>query len=568
LVATERSAALRQHSGGKMRLSNRGVLSWLAVLVTLILVATACGGDTGQGDDQGSAAQGGSFTMGVCEPEFLVPQQDNETCGGQVLHTLFTPLVLFDAETSEPTFDGAVGESIETEDQKTWTVKLKDGWTFHDGSPVTAQSFVDAWNWGAYGPNLAGNSYFFENVEGYDALQCELNAAGTKCVSQPKAKEMTGLEVVDDLTLDVTLVDKFSQFPLTVGYNAFYPLPESFFDDPKAFNEEPIGNGPYQMDGPWQHNQSIKVTKFEDYAGDPGNADSIEFKLFGAEALDVMYRDLQGGNIDLVDSVPPEQIEAAKAEFGDRFVQSPSSSFTYLGFPTDDPRFADPDIRHAFSMAIDRQTIIDKIFFGTLTEAKSVVSPVVKGSRADPCGEVCTYDPDKAKQLLEQAGGWQGPLTLWFNNDGGHEEWMEAVSNQLRQNLGIQDIKFESFEFSEYLAKLDAGQVDGPFRLGWVMDYPSPQNYLQPIYSTTGSSNNFSYSNKQVDSLIDQGNAAPSIDEGIQFYNQAEDLILQDMPVIPLWFGLNQVAHSDTIDNVVIDAFSFARLEDVQVVQP
>ena len=549
------------------------VPAWLALLLAFALVGAACGGDGddggGGGGDDGEAQTGGSFTMSLCEPEFLIPQQDNETCGGQVLHTLFTPLVLFDAEDSTETFDGAVGESIETEDQTTWTVTLKDDWTFHDGTPVNSESFVKAWNWAAYGPNIAGNSYFFANVEGYDDLQCELNEAGDKCKSDPKATEMSGLKVIDDLTFEVTLTAPFSQFPLTVGYNAFYPLPESFYDDPDAFNDQPVGNGPYQMDGPWKHNQSITVKKFEDYAGDPGNADTIEFRIYGEDALNAAYRDLQAGNVDVLDSIPPQQIEAAKSAFGDAFIESPSSSFTYLGFPLYQKEWEDINLRHAFSMAIDRQAIIDAIFFGTLTPAASVVSPVVKGSREDACGEHCQYDPEAAKAMWDEAGGneiFKDGLTLWFNNDGGHEEWMEAVKNQLQQNLGIEKVTFESFVFEEYLGKLDAEEATGPFRLGWVMDYPSPQNYLEPIYSTEGSSNNFAYSNKEVDDLIKEGNAAASIDEGIEFYNQAEDIILEEMPVVPMWFGLNQTVHTDRIQNVVVDAFSFIRLEDVEVV--
>ena len=91
------------------------------------------------------------------------------------------------------------------------------------------------------------------------------------------------------------------------------------------------------------------------------------------------------------------------------------------------------------------------------------------------------------------------------------------------------------------------------------MDYPSPQNYLEPIYGTTGSSNNFGYSNKEVDDLIDQGNSAADVDAGIDLYNQAEDLILQDMPVIPMWFGKVQAAHSENVSNVVVDAFTSVR---------
>ena len=553
--------------------SGKRVPAWLALLFAFALVAAACGGggdDNGDDGGGGGEAGGGSFTMSLCEPEYLIPQKDNETCGGQVLHTLFTPLVLFDAETSEPTYEGAVGESIESEDQITWTVTLKEGWTFHDGTPVTSDSFIKAWNWAAYGPNIAGNSYFFGNVEGYDDLQCTLNKAGDKCTDEPKAEEMSGLTKVSDTEFTVKLTDPFSQFPLTVGYNAFYPLPESFFEDPDAFNDEPIGNGPYQMAGPWEHNQQITVEKYEDYAGEPGNADEITFKIFGEDALNAAFRDLQAGNVDVLDSIPPQQIEAAKTEFGDAFIESPSSSFTYLGFPMYREEFTDPKIRQAISMAIDRQAIIDAIFFGTFTPAKSVVSPVVAGSREDACGTLCEYDPEAAKALWDEAGGaelFADGMTLWFNNDGGHEEWMEAVKNQLQQNLGISKVTFEGGIFEEYLATLDAEGATGPFRLGWVMDYPSPQNYLEPIYHTEGSSNNFGYSNQEVDDLIAEGNKAPSIDEGISFYNQAEDIILEEMPVAPMWFGLNQTAHSPRIDNVVVDAFSFIRLEDVEVVE-
>ena len=122
-----------------------------------------------------------------------------------------------------------VADSITSDDSTTWTVTLKDGWTFHDGTPVTAASFVDAWNYTAYSPNAQSASYFFANVEGYDALQAETDDAGN-VTTPPSAEEMTGLKVVDDQTFTVTLSAPFAQFPVTVGYNAFYPMPESFVD--------------------------------------------------------------------------------------------------------------------------------------------------------------------------------------------------------------------------------------------------------------------------------------------------------------------------------------------------
>ncbi|MGH2589530.1 MAG: peptide ABC transporter substrate-binding protein, partial [Actinomycetota bacterium] len=272
------------------------------MLFSLALVAAACGGDdepdvaTGPTD---TGVTGGTWSMSICEPESLIPQVNAETCGSQVLKGLFTPLITFD-ENDQLVL--TVAESIESDDNINWTVTLNEGWTFHDGTPVTAQSFVDAWNWAAYGPNAAGNNYFFGpagvNIVGYDVLNEE----------EPTAEELSGLTVVDERTFTVELGAPFSEFPITVGYNAFYPLPESFFADPEAFNEAPIGNGPYMVDEEgWQHDVGINLLRYEDYAGAPGNADAVEFRIYAD--LDTSYRDVQAGNLDIGD-VPADQIEA------------------------------------------------------------------------------------------------------------------------------------------------------------------------------------------------------------------------------------------------------------------
>jgi oligopeptide transport system substrate-binding protein len=528
---------------------------WAVGAAVLALAATACGGgDDGDDEGGGEAASGGSFSMYLAEPESLIPGNTNESEGSQVLSALYTGLYDYNPETSEP--EAEMAESVESDDQINWTITLKDGWTFHDGTPVTAQSFVDAWNWTALSTNAAGNSYFFENVTGYEDLQAEEGAT-------PAATEMSGLAVTDDLTFTVQLVEPFSQYPLTLGYTAFYPMAEACLADIEACNEEPIGNGAYQMDGAWQHNQAIQLARFEDYAGTPGNADSVEFRIYSD--INTGYNDLLGGNLDIMETVPPERIPTLGTDFPDRNFTGPSSNFTYVGFPIYDTRFANAELRQAFSQAIDRQAIIDAIFNGTRVPAQSVVSPVVAGSRDDACGELCEYDPAAAKAKFDAAGGFQGTLNLWFNSGAGHDQWMQAVSNQLRQNLGIQDIVFEQKDFAEYLTILDAKTVTGPFRLGWVMDYPSPQNFLQPIYSTTGSSNNMGYSNPEVDSLISDGNQAANVDEGIELYNQAEDLILQDMPVIPMWFNRVDAAWSENVSNVTVDAFVQVDIAGVSV---
>ena len=526
--------------------------------VTAAMVLSACGGsDEGGSEGEGGAeATGGTYSIYVGEPENpLIPGNTTESEGHQVISALWTGLVEYAA-------DGAVeytgvAESIESEDNTTWTVTLHDGWTFHDGTPVTAESFVDAWNYAAYSPNANGASYFMANIEGYGDLQAPTNDAGEP-TGDPAATEMSGLEVVSDTEFTVTLATPFAQFPVTVGYNAFYPLPEAFFEDPEAAGRLPIGNGPYKADEEFVPGTGFTVSRYEDYAGEnPGNADSVEFRVYAD--LNTGYTDLQGGNLDVLPDMPPDALASAPDELGDRFLEAPSSGFTYLGFPTYDERYSDPRVRQAFSMAIDRQAISDAIFNGSRTPADAYVAPVVDGYREGAC-EYCQLDADRANELLDEAGfDRTQPIELWFNAGAGHDAWVQAAGNQLRDNLGVEYTLRGDLDFSEYLPLLDEQGVTGPFRLGWSMDYPSPQNYLEPLYSTAAlppnGSNATFYQNPEFDELIQQGNGASSNEEAIEFYNQAEDLLLEDMPIIPMFFDLEQAAHSENVSNVVIDVF-------------
>ncbi|MGY1695128.1 MULTISPECIES: peptide ABC transporter substrate-binding protein [unclassified Geodermatophilus] len=539
-----------------MKLSKRRS-ALVATGLSAALLLTACGGGDDSESGSGSGGgEGGTFSIYIGEPENpLIPSNTTESEGHQVLSSLWTGLVQYAA-------DGAVeytgvAESIESEDNTTWTVTLKDGWTFHDGTPVNAQSFVDAWNWGAYSPNAQGASYFFSNIQGYDELQAPTDDAGNP-TGEPAATEMSGLQVVDDQTFTVTLASPFAQFPVTVGYNAFYPLPESFFEDPEAFGTRPVGNGPFQASEDFVPGQGFTVTRYEDYAGDePAKAEEVEFRVYAD--LNTGLNDVEAGNLDVLPDMPPDALAGAEDTFGDRFIEAPSSGFTYMAFPTYDPRYSDKRVRQALSMAVDRQAISDAIFSGSRTAADDAIAPVVDGYREGAC-EYCTLDVDRANQLLDEAGFDRSqPIDLWFNAGAGHDAWVEAVGNQLRENLGIEYTLRGDLDFSEYLPLQDEQGMTGPFRLGWSMDYPSPQNYLEPLYSTAalppaGSNASF-YSNPEFDSLVQQGNGASDNEQAIAAYQQADDILLEDMPIMPMFFDLEQALRSENVSDVVIDVF-------------
>lgn len=542
----------------------------MAVAMAGVFALSACGGS----DDGGSGSSGGStggsgdgtWSMYIGEPENpLVPGNTSETEGGQVVDSLWTGLVEY-ADDGTVEYTG-VAESVESEDNVTWTVTLKDGWTFHDGTPVTASSFVDAWNYTALSTNAQGGSYFFANIAGYDELQGETDEEGN-VVAEPAATEMSGLTVVDDQTFTVELTEPFSIFPTTIGYTAFYPLPESFFEDPEAFGQQPVGNGPFRATTAFQPGVGIETERFEEYAGDePAQSGGVEFRVY--TDVNTAYADVQAGNLDVINPIPPDAIGTAEDEFGDRFAEAESSSFTYVGFPTYDERFADPRVRQAISMAIDRDAIVEAIFQGTRVAADAAVAPVVDGYREGAC-QYCELDVDQANQLLDEAGFDRSqPVELWFNSGAGHDAWMQAVGNQLRENVGVDYQLRGDLDFSQYLPLADEQGFTGPFRLGWVMDYPSAQNYLEPLYSQAAlppnGSNTAFYASDEFDQLIAQGNSADSPEQAVEFYNQAEDVLLEDMPITPMFFGLNQYVWSERVGDVTVDVFTRVNAADVTV---
>lgn len=548
---------------------HRKKLRFSAALLVLALGAAACGG--GDGGDSGNNTEGqsgGTFSYTVTNPENpLVPGNTSESEGAQIVDALWTGLVTYNVDSSEVEMNG-VAESVESEDKTLWTIKLKEGWTFHDGTPVDAQSFVDAWNYTALSTNAQGASYFMENIEGYEALQAETNDKD-EVVKPPAAKELTGLTVVSPTEFTVKLKKPFAQYPVTIGYNAFYPLPKAFYADPKKFGEQPIGNGPFKADGPFVQDQGFTMSRYEEYAGDEkAKADKVEIKVI--PDVNTAYTEVQAGGLDILDTIPPEAIESAPDQFGDRFIERSSSTFTYMGFPTYDPRYSDKRVRQAFSMAIDRKAITDSIFSGTRAPAYSAISPVVDGSRDDAC-KYCQYKPDEAKKLLESTGfDTSKPVELWFNAGAGHDDWVTAVGNQLRENLGVQYTLKGDLEFGEYLPVGRNKQFTGPFRLGWGMDYPSPQNYLEPLYTEAAlppGSNTAFYVNPAFDAKVKEGNEAANNDEAISKYQEAEDILLEDMPIMPMFFSTLQSVHSERVSNVKFDAFGRADLANVTVNQ-
>lgn len=521
----------------------RNPLRATAAAAALVLGLAACGGGDG-GDTSDEAPEagdptgqpGGTFVAEITEPSFLAPASNcYESECTQVLGLVNDPLVSTDFESGELVFDG-LAENIESnEEQTVWTVTLKDGRTFHNGEPVNSDAFIRAWNYSADPKNAQSTAGFMSRIEG----------AG-------KGKEMSGLKKIDDTTFEVTLNGPFSQFGQMLSYApAFAPIAQECLDDLDACNEAPIGTGPYQMDGKWNHDQSITVTKWADYQGEqPANADTIEFAMFTTPTA--AFRDFQNGGVDVI-TVAPEVYLEAKGQLGDKILEEPTASLTYLGFPVEQKPFDSKQLRQAISMSIDRQLIVDQVLNGLARPATDIPTPPIPGHRDDAC-QYCEHDPERAKQLLQESGvDPQGTtLTYYFNADAGHDQWVEAVARQVQENLGF-DYKLKSTEWAQYLELLDGQKFTGPFRLGWSLDYPSPENYLRPLVGTGGDSNYTGYSNPEFDEKLTVADQAATMEESIELYQEAGDMALEDMPILPMWSGVTAIASSDEVADVRYD---------------
>ncbi|MPZ95025.1 MAG: ABC transporter substrate-binding protein [Propionibacteriales bacterium] len=517
-----------------------------AAAASFALLVTACGGGGDEGDKDagggtGSAdpdnPSGGTFSINLTEPSFLAPAQNcYESECNKVLSAINDPLVGIDAETGELQFEGTLAESVESNEDKTvWTLKLRDGLTFHNDEPVNADALMGAWNYSANPKNEMSTAGFMTHIEG----------AG-------EGETMTGLKKVDDLTVELTLKAPFQAFGQMMSYlPAWAPIAPACLEDIEACNEAPIGTGPYMMDGKWNHDQGITVTRWEGYQGDRGGqADSIEFTMFADSVA--AFRGWQGGTLDVLDTLEPTIYAEATGAAGESQLETETSSLTYMGFPTKTAPFDSKEYRQSFSMAFDRQAVIDAVLNGQAKPSTDIPTPNIPGARDDAC-KYCEFNPEEAKKLFAEAGGKEGDtVELIFNAGSGHEGWVEAIGNELKNNLGI-NFTMKGMEWAQYLELLDAGGAKGPFRLGWSKDYPSPENFLRPIVGTGGDVNRSEYSNKELDDLVTEGDAAATPEEAQEIYAQASDLALEDLPLLPLWSGIKTIIWGENVENIVWD---------------
>ncbi|MFU0514550.1 peptide ABC transporter substrate-binding protein [Gardnerella swidsinskii] len=525
-------------------------LAFAAAACSLAMLLGGCGSSAKNAQTNGGKV---IITVSNSEPQNeLVPGNINENAGARPAMLVNSTLVTFD-EKGNPVNEDA--ESITPNaDATQYTVKVKKGKKFSDGTPITAESFVKAWSFVANAKNAQKCASFFQTIKGYADLQKD----GTKGDEQ-----LSGLKVVDENTFTVDLEQPDSVFPIKVGYLAFAPLPESFYKDPKAYGEKPVSSGPYLFKS-WDHNKQIEVVKNPDYDGPRKTQnDGVTFKVYTDG--NAAYRDVQAGNLDMTDNIPDTQTKTFQKDTTVKAYNRPGSVIQQFTIPSSLPHF---DVkteegklrRQAISMAIDRKVIINKILNGTASPANEFTSPLTPGYKADLKGhENVEFNAKKAKELWAKAdkiSKYDGSLTFSYNADGNAKSVFDAVVNSLKNNLGIKAETTPIPTFQEFRNACAKRQIKGAWRAGWMPDYPSAENYLTQEFASVAADGNGSnegdYKNPKFDDLLKKA-ASAKPGEAIKLYQQANEILLEDLPSVPLFYSNAKAVMVPTLKGFTMD---------------
>ena len=528
---------------------NKIALAGVALFAIGAMALAGCASGSGDNDSDKPAGDATAvITANGSEPENpLIPTNTNEVGGGKILDSIFAGLAYYDGKGA---LVNDMAEEITVDSPTQLTIKLKKDQKFTDGTDVLADNFIDAWNYGALLSNKQLNQSWFSDIVGF---------------SDSEDAELTGLKKVDDLSFTIELTSPVAtDFATRLGYSAYYPLPDVAFDDMAAFGENPIGNGPYKLDGDgaWQHDISIALVKNDDYQGGREVVNGGLTVTFYT-SLDAAYADLLSGELDVLDAIPDTSIATFEDELGDRAVNQPAAIFQSFTIGEQVAHFAGEEgklRRAALSMAINREEITDKIFNGTRTPASDFTSPVIDGWSDELAGaDVLSYNPDEAKKLWAEADAispWSGTFQIAYNSDSAHQAWVDAVSNSIKNTLGIEASGAPFVDFATLRATVNERGADGKRtiqtanRSGWQADYPGLYNFLFPLYSTGASSNDGDYANPEFDDLLAKGASASDQADAIKDYQKAQEILLEDLPAVPLWYQNVSGGFGESVDNV------------------
>ncbi len=535
------------------RVGSRVVVLLLCLLL-LASMATSCFGDIAKpGPAPAPSPQvGGQGTLNLADtgPITLDPAVAAEASSAMYIIQIFGGLVRLD-EKLQVAPD--IAESWDkSADGRTFTFHLRHDVTFHDGKPVRAADFKYSWE-RALSPNtgsLTAGTYLNDIVGAADVLS-------------GKVAQLSGVKVLDDYTLEVTIDAPKAYFLDKMAYPTAFVVDRANVESGSSWWQHPNGTGPFKLKQ-WQKDQVLVLERNDGYYGDKARLSEVDFKLFSGNPLQLY----QEGSIDVsyvfasYIGLVTDPSNPASRELS----VYPELSLYYLGFDASVPPFDDVNVRQAFTYAVDRERLIALATKGVVSPAYGILPPGMPGYNSGLGG--LRFNPAKAKELIAASkygdvsnlppiilttSGWGGDISGVIG--GVIEEW--------QRNLGVK-VTVRQLEPENFLYALKK-EKDQLFDSGWIADYPDPQDFLDVLFHTGSQSNAGDYSNPQLDSLLDKAAVEQDPNVRLGMYQQAEQMIVQDAVVLPLFFNRSYILVKPYVKNYALNPLGFPLLNQVSI---
>jgi peptide/nickel transport system substrate-binding protein/oligopeptide transport system substrate-binding protein len=471
--------------------------------------------------------------VAITEPATLDPMLIQDPGSVLIARQLYEGLVSWDAGARE-VVPAAAGSWEISKGGTRFVFHLEAGMTFHDGSEVGADDFAFAFDRLAKKENASALAYTLEPVKGFD----EVNQLGD-------AERLAGISTPDPLTLQIDLQRPYYDFLKVLTHPGLVPLPREMVEDQAGFIRQPIGNGPFQIAGPWSPGDPLLLVRFEGFLRTAA-LDGIRFTPFPDAAAS--WLPFVGEEFDVAE-VPAGQVEAAAARFGDSGSLPFLASYNF-GLNLGSGPLRNEELRRAVSMAIDRKRIAEGVYKGTLEPARGIVPSAMPGFSTDRCGELCEYRPDEAAAIVAGLPAGERSLTLDYTVGSPHERVARIVERNL-VDVGL-DVKVKGYPFDEFIRRLRKGEQQ-IYRLGWIAEYPTPDVYLDPLFRSDSPDNNSGFDSKAVDELLRKARAEPSEGKRRGLYRRAEAKILEAVPIVPIGSFVTHWAVHDYVDHLSFD---------------
>jgi len=484
------------------------------------------------------------------DPHTLDPAVSGEMTSHQYIMQIFSGLVRLD-DNLEPAPDIAERWEIGN-GGRTYTFYLRRDVRFHDGRALKAEDIKFSWQ-RACDPatrSLTAATYLGDIV-------------GVKEVLAGNTKEISGVKVIDEYTLQVTIDASKSYFLSKLTYPTAFVVDKDNVRAGGRWWRSPNGTGPFKLKE-WTEGNRLVLERNNLYYGKVAGVALVVFHLLAGVPMNLYETgqiDVAGVSLEYIDRVTDKA-----GPFYRELTIVPELSFYYIGFNTTKPPFDDANIRRAFSMAIDKDKLVSLVFRDMVQRADGILPPGIPGFNKDLSG--LKYDANKARDLIKQSKYGDvaklPPITITTSGYGGvigHS--LEAIIHQWRENLGV-EVKVRQLE-PEYFFYHLREEKDELFDIGWIADYPHPQDFLDILFHS-GVDNNWSeYSNPEVDVLLEKAAVEPDAKKSLELYQQIEQKLVADAACLPLWFSRNYVLVKPYVKGYRLNPLGFARLNEVSV---